>query len=84
MIIEVPGMGMQNHNSPDCSVKRGVVFGGSLSFELSFQPLSTFMVSAMGAVAMAAGVRNEGAMVAFGTLGEHHMTVVGTEIPHGL
>ena len=55
MIIEVPGMGMQNHNSPDCSVKRGVVFGGSLSFELSFQPLSTFMVSAMGAVAMAAG-----------------------------
>ena len=48
------------------------VLGRDLLLQLPFQPLLTLMVLTMRAVAMAAGVRDQGLMWAFAAFDQHH------------
>lgn len=57
--------------------------GRHLFFELAFQPLLALMMLAMGATAMAAGMRDEDLFFAAVALRQHHRTLRGSALFQG-
>lgn len=56
------------------------ILGRHLFFELPFQPLLAFMMLAMGAIAMAAGMRDEDLFFAAVALRHHHRALRGAAL----
>ena len=56
------------------------ILGRHLFFELPFQPLLAFMMLAMVAIAMAAGMRDEDLFFAAVALRQHHRALRGTAL----
>jgi hypothetical protein len=59
------------------------ILGWHLFFELPLQPLFTFVMLAMGAAAMAAGMRDKTLMFAVLALRQHHWTLRGAALFQG-
>jgi hypothetical protein len=59
------------------------ILGGHLFLQLAFQPLLALVMLAVGAVAMAAGVRQQFLMVTFGALDLHLAAELGAALLHG-
>ena len=66
--LPVPGQGPQLRRQGEGQQK---IVGGHLFVELALQPLLTLVVLAVGTIAMTAGVRHEGLVVALGALHLH-------------
>jgi len=57
--------------------------GGHLPLQLPLQPLLTFVLLAVGTVAMAAGMRHETLAIAVSALRQHHRTLRSAAVLHG-